>query len=216
MENLIELSTTAIAKFSEAKSQIEKLATQCNNVVITNIENLETAKHLAKTAKAIENLIEEKRKEITAPILNEKKKIDDFAKTLTSKLNDALKNIRGQILSFEKRLEEERIAEQRRIEAEKRELEERLKKAALEDTGSAEVLEKESLKLIEMNEQSAKLSNQTSNSVRKVWKYSISDMTLIPRDYLTVDEKKVKDAISSGIREIPGILIFQEDQLVLR
>jgi len=216
MENLIELSTTAIAKFSEAKSQIEKLATQCNNVVITNIENLETAKHLAKTAKAIENLIEEKRKEITAPILNEKKKIDDFAKTLTSKLNDALKNIRGQILSFEKRLEEERIAEQRRIEAEKRELEERLKKAALEDTGSAEVLEKESLKLIEMNEQSAKLSNQTSNSVRRVWKYSISDMTLIPRDYLTVDEKKVKDAISSGIREIPGILIFQEDQLVLR
>lgn len=50
----------------------------------------------------------------------------------------------------------------------------------------------------------------------KVWKFKITDPSLVPREYLTVDETLVRRAVAGGSREIPGVEIYQEDQLRIR
>jgi hypothetical protein len=51
---------------------------------------------------------------------------------------------------------------------------------------------------------------------RKSWEFELSDILQVPRDYLILDEKRVRDSIRMGIREIPGIRIFETTKTVLR
>jgi hypothetical protein len=48
--------------------------------------------------------------------------------------------------------------------------------------------------------------------VQKRWVFDATtiDMSLLPDEYKTFDEKKIKEAISAGAREIPGVNIFQD------
>ena len=52
--------------------------------------------------------------------------------------------------------------------------------------------------------------------VTKKWKARITDEKIVPREYLGVDQVKVNDAIKSGVREIPGIEIFEESTVAVR
>jgi hypothetical protein len=53
-------------------------------------------------------------------------------------------------------------------------------------------------------------------STRKVWTFEITDEAAVPRDYLVVDETKIRQAMRDGAREIPGVRIYQDDQLAVR
>jgi hypothetical protein len=51
---------------------------------------------------------------------------------------------------------------------------------------------------------------------RKVWAFKIIEMVAVPREYLAVNEQSIRDAIKMGIRNIPGIHIFEETKTVFR
>lgn len=51
---------------------------------------------------------------------------------------------------------------------------------------------------------------------RKTWEFELTDIAQVPRDYLILDEKRVRDAIRMGIRDLPGIRIFETSKTVLR
>ncbi len=53
-------------------------------------------------------------------------------------------------------------------------------------------------------------------STRKRWTYEILDISLVPKEYLIVDPVKVNGQIKIGIREIPGIKIFETIDLSTR
>ena len=55
-----------------------------------------------------------------------------------------------------------------------------------------------------------------SSFAKRPWTHVIVDTNLIPRDYLTVDEQAIRRAITAGIREIPGVRIYQETQINYR
>jgi hypothetical protein len=65
------------------------------------------------------------------------------------------------------------------------------------------------------SQQAVVVAETPKNSITKVWSYELLDLNAVPREYLTIDDTKVKTAIKSGVREIPGILIYQKDQLVI-
>jgi len=56
----------------------------------------------------------------------------------------------------------------------------------------------------------------TSAHQRKVWTFEVQNASLVPADYKIVDEQLIKDAIKMGIREIPGVRIFEETKTILR
>jgi hypothetical protein len=53
-------------------------------------------------------------------------------------------------------------------------------------------------------------------STRKVWKFEVVDKAKVPLEYLVLDDVAVRKAITGGVREIPGLLIKQDDVLAVR
>ena len=49
-----------------------------------------------------------------------------------------------------------------------------------------------------------------SASSRKTWKYEIIDPDLVPRELCEPSPAKLRTAVNSGIREIPGVRIYEE------
>jgi len=50
----------------------------------------------------------------------------------------------------------------------------------------------------------------------KTWAFDITDISQVPREYLQLDEVKIRQAIAAGTRTISGINIFQKDSISLR
>lgn len=50
----------------------------------------------------------------------------------------------------------------------------------------------------------------------KVWRFEVTDPTLVPREFLAVDEVAIRKAVMAGSREIAGVRIYQEDKLSIR
>lgn len=53
-------------------------------------------------------------------------------------------------------------------------------------------------------------------SIKNSWDWSLLDSELIPREFLCIDEKKIEEAVKQGIRKIPGIQIFEKENMSLR
>jgi vancomycin resistance protein YoaR len=208
----------ALTVFEPLKAKITTLADECRNIVISDEDSLERAKDHAKAAKKISTTIDEKREEAKKPYLEGGRRIDALAKSLTAELDAGTKTLREQIRNFELKKEQARQAELARIAAEKakieKEQEELRKKMEEENPGSIDVL-MPMVDTIRLDVAAAALKEEKS-PLKKVWTYKITDELQIPRLYLSVDDKKIKGAIQSGLRDIPGLEIFQDSQLVLR
>lgn len=122
-------------------------------------------------------------------------------------------------------------AEQRRLAEEQRKIEEAKSKA---DAEERERLEAEQRKLDEQK-QAAKEAEAISVQApalpkketvvrtahgaahtRKVWKFEVESTDEIPREYLMADEKKIRAAVKNGVRNIPGVKIFQNTEMTIR
>jgi len=51
---------------------------------------------------------------------------------------------------------------------------------------------------------------------KKPWVFEVLDSLIVPREFMAVDEKKIRDAVRMGVREISGVRIFQDDQINFR
>jgi type I site-specific restriction-modification system R (restriction) subunit len=206
-----------LQKFNDAKVMIDSLTVKCQKLVVSNKQSLDYAKDLAKEAQKVEKMIEDKRKEITVPILDFKRSIDDHAKKLTEALKASIKNVRTQILTYETELERARQEELRKIEAERQKIEEEKRKLAESQPQNGHAAHPVSMpEEMLLNHKVKELEQDRSKSIRYVWRYKIIDEALVPREFLSVDERKITASVAAGIRTIAGIEIYQEEQLVLR
>ena len=49
---------------------------------------------------------------------------------------------------------------------------------------------------------------QGTVSIKMVWRHRVIDVEKVPRQYLMINDSEIKKAITAGIREIPGIEIY--------
>ena len=225
---------SSINTFAQVKIMVDDLTQACNGIVIIDPSSLEKGKDLAKKSKKIASAIEDHRKELTKPFFDAKKSIDDFAKLLTDGLDKATKKLRDQILGYETEQERLRREELRRIEEERRKAEE-AKRIAEEAMAKAQEATITDIKSVSLNGdiqlEAVKASNEDikayedkmkeleqsrTKDIRLIWNYEVLNENEIPREYLIIDDRKIKDAIKAGVRSIPGINIFQIEQLNLR
>lgn len=50
----------------------------------------------------------------------------------------------------------------------------------------------------------------------KKWTWELEEEALVPRDYLSLDEKKIDEAVKQGVRTIPGIKILEKEEISMR
>lgn len=56
----------------------------------------------------------------------------------------------------------------------------------------------------------------STKGLTKRWIHELTDLSQVPREYLQLDEKKVREAIAAGVRSIAGIRIYQDESISLR
>lgn len=228
-----------IQQFDQLKADITLKLAPSLDIKVTDKSSMNNALLAGKEANHFKKLVEDKRKELVAPLNDQVKRINDYAKLISEPINKSIDYLKSELSSFERKLEEERMVEQKRlqVEAQKKALElEKEKKEELERHSFAAefgTVDESDLKRQEIvsnaefdrkqndlekeikTEEKAVLSNKVSGA-RKIWKFEVQDLNLVPREYLSIDEKKVREAIQKGITEIPGIRAYQETTIALR
>lgn len=58
--------------------------------------------------------------------------------------------------------------------------------------------------------------NGVSAFAKKPWVFEITDEDKVPREFCVPDNKKIRDAIKQGVRDLPGCRIFEDTQVNYR
>lgn len=196
----------------------EKVQITCKDEYDTaGIYFLQIKKHL--------KLAEEERVKITGPLNTSLRNTNDLFKRISDPLKKIQTIIESKMRTWtdseRKRLEAEQKA---KLEAEKKAFAEQAKAAKKEaiELGSevafeaATTLQKRADSIDTENvqvKQTLRLGQEGTVAERRVWKFKVVDETLIPREFLTIDEKKVnglKTQYGESGKTIPGIEFYQE------
>lgn len=165
-----------------------------------------------ETAKTLRDLVgstgtvEKARKIEKDQILKDGRTVDGFFAAMAEPTKKALDRVLGEINRYQRaKLEAERKAQVERDEAARKE-------AALFDEAPpapvAPVTVKEAARV-------TSISGAKATATRK-WKGEVKDFGLIPRQYLMPNQRAIDAAISGGVREIPGVLIYEDIQTAIR
>ena len=205
------------------KGRAAELVTVADDCAIIDEKSLTDAIDITAQIKAAFDQIESERDQYTRPMLLLKRMADGKFKAITDPLQAAEARLKGMILTFQRAEQKKRDdaeAAQAKADREAKEKYE-MEKAEYE-------AEKVAAKAGIVPPPAAppepppppppppptnpsSYGNYGSKATRKSkWVHEVADLTDVPLKYLTVDDKAVKAAIKEGVREIPGIKIFDE------
>ncbi|MCP4178065.1 MAG: hypothetical protein GY756_09880 [bacterium] len=183
------------------------------------------ASNILKEIKSKIKELDTKRKEMTKPIDESKKRIMAFfsvpMEILTNKERELKQSITTYI-SLQERLFREK-QEKARIEVEKEEarklkiLDQKIERAEASgkiDKAENLRIEKEEV-FVPIQKLETTMPKIAGQSMRKIWKHKINDIRLIPREYLVVDNQKIAAIAraTKGTLTIPGVTFYAENYL---
>lgn len=210
------------AKDLHPGSNAGHLIQRAHELAITGPETAGVAAECAKTLHKMAGEIEKRRKEMVAPFNQGVRQINAMASEAARPLVEAETHLRDK-LSVWQRAEAKRIAAEAEAarEAEALALSAAANAAA---SGDAETAEDIAEAVGQMPDPAALAQMKpvargdfgAVASTRKGWAFEVNDPDQVPREYLTIDERKVKAAIAGGVREIPGLVIFETATLVIK
>ena len=155
--------------------------------------------------------VEEARKGQVDPFNKLVKRVNDIFRPIGDGLTKSESIIKDKVKQWRIKKEEIKQVEERKRQAEyAAKIAEEQAKTKLEKREAEIVLPPPSI----IQTQTRGSSSTASN--RKVWKYEILDETKIPREYLIIDESKIKAMIKAGVREIAGVKIFEDFEISVR
>ena len=156
----------------------------------------------AFTAKALKDTtfkVEAFRKKEKEQILADGRTVDAFFAGLIEPVKAALDRLIAEL----NRYQTAKLAAQRA-----REEEERKAAELFEEPPPAPIPVREAARVVSMEGVKATASRR--------WVHTVTDPLAVPRNYLMVNEMAVKAAIAGGVREIPGVRIFEEIRTSIR
>jgi len=223
-EFLIALSPVA----QELVKQANGYELEVNKVTIDNNEQRGNAVELGKKLNGLTKDLETERLNQTRPLDATKKEIMDLYTPVANACSTMVNSLKKAILAFdqEERRKAEEAARIARLKAEEEARKERERLAKLaEKQMEQNRFEKAEETIIRMEEVAPvvapvimpQIQKQKGESIRKIWKFRVIDEKLIPREYLTRDDKKIQGVVNSlkSDANIPGIEVYFEEFLTL-
>ena len=205
-----------ILKGDDMEKQLElveqksgELEIKLQTFAITSTEDNTKAASFQGWLKGAQKELEKERKFLVDPLNKHIKDINAKYKPLTEKLTTLHEVIGSKMLVWyneQKRVSEETARKQQ--EAVDKEKQERREMGM----GIADIADPVPQQTVESKTQ----TNWGTSYVRKSWTFKIVDPTKIPSKYYVLDEGIIRQEIRDGVREIPGIEIFQEETMATR
>ena len=166
----------------------------------------------AKLLKQAAGVVEKARKGEKDQILKDGRTVDDWFGRLAVPLKAAADAVVAAINSHQRKmLEEKRAAEEAARKAEQ----ERLKAEATPFDDPAPVAQVAPIKAAEAT-RVVSSSGRVAATASTVWRHEVTDPAAVPRQYLMVNEAAIKAAIAGGVREIPGVRVYEDVRTAIR
>lgn len=187
------------------QSEAADIVTRAQNFHITSEELASDANNVLHWIAKAKKSLEERRKFFVQPLNDQVKKVNALFKEITGPLIKADAIIRSKVVDYRIKLEEEARKEEeklrRKAEAQQKKKEEKALAKGEEPPPPPPAPKVEVPQTI------------GGVTITKPWTYGIEDINKVPRKYLTLDTVEVMQAIRQGIREIPGLRIYQKESV---
>lgn len=194
---------TDVSDRDQIRNQIEQHALRVEQLVqyakdydVCSKWAAEEALTIATSSRDLFKKIEAARKEIIEPARRFTNRVNDTAKVFTEKLQEVESVIKAKIDAWK--------ADVAREQAEK-EAEAKL---------LAKSLNVDIIPFVEETTHRIKTEGATSYE-KTIWKFDLQDISKVPLEFLTINEKLVDGCIKSGMRDIPGLRIYSEQKTII-
>lgn len=203
---------TVKAGFAGYLEQINTLNDIAAALVITDDKSATEAVSMTGKIKKLSNQIEKERKVIIDSPSAFVKNVNNFVKSFSDPLQMADKTLRSKISNYQYQLDLERRKREEDMRRAQAELQARLDAEAKKNN----VIAPQVIDIPVKEEKPIIRTEQGSASIRKTWKGEIVSAAEVPAQYCSPDQKKIDEAIKAGIREIPGVRIYEHITTVMR
>lgn len=196
----MEIEKIEEREVQEYSTQVEFIVGKAEGLEIHTEEDLVKAGDILSDIKKVEKAVSERKNSITRPLMTALAGARNLFKPLEAGYGSAKKIVSDKMVAYTV-AEEERVAkEQARIEArvEKGTMREDTAIQKLEDVGDAP-------KSVD--------SSRTKTTFVTRTKMRIVDESLIPREYMTPDTRKITDAVLRNGEVIPGVETYKEKSI---
>ena len=197
-----------------AEDELKKMKVVSDALVVKDEASLELAVSLAGQAKLLFKKIEGERKVIIEKPYKFFKAINSLCKKWTPKLTDIENSLKRKIGTYKYQQDLDRNKKEKAQADAREELQKTIDKQA-EDAG-VDAPQIPAMAPIPKVDTVARSDDGSSAFIKQPWVYEITDEEAIPREYCVPNPTKIKEAIKAGIREIPGVKIFQDVQTTIR
>lgn len=175
---------------------------------------------------ALEKRVEEVRTEVVKPHNDLVKAVNARAKEVLAPLLKAKQILKARLIEYDDKVEEEARKERERIAKEKADAEaarDAKLRAAHAVAADAGELVQQAQEIHAEHDQAAAgfeieeraLKEEEVKGVGKRWVFEVVSLAEVPRQYLVVSEPLIREAVRLGVREIPGVRIYQEKTLAV-
>lgn len=167
----------------------------------------------AARSKKLLNALETERKRVIEAPDKFVRSVNAFCRTFKEPLDGVASTLRQKIATYQFQKELERRKIQKAMEEEAARLQAKLKAEAAKAGIEAPPL----MPVPAPRPDSiTRTEGGASASIRTQWTGEITDPDQVPREYCSPDQGKITQAVKAGIREIPGIRIYEKPVTVLR
>ena len=197
-----------------AEDELKKMKVVSDSLVLKDETTLELAVSLTGQANRLFKKIEDARKAIVKDPNKFVKAVNNLCKKWTPKLKDIENSLKRKIGNYKYQQDLDRNKKIKEQNEAREDLQEAINKQAEEAGVDAPQIP--AMAPVKKVDTIARSDDGTSASITRPWVYEVTDEEAIPRKYCVPNPKKIKDAIKAGIREIPGVRIFQDTKTTIR
>lgn len=210
-----------IVSFDAIKATANEALEIAKSIKVNDADSAAAATGKLSELKAIADRVENIRKDLVAPIDEERKRIQDMAKAISTPIDSAKRNLSDEIRRWQN---EERLKAEKAAEEERKAAEARLAETLADDNASIEDVERVTAH-VEVASKPVKMSKSLKPlKTRENWKFTVTDFKALVQHALATESlwmlspneseigKKVR-AANTPLRQCPGLEIYSEEGL---
>lgn len=191
---------------------IDGMVAESQKIIVKDEATSVMAIELAGGAKKLNKTIEDYRKELVQPALDFQRSVNNLCKHYQDRLTTIERDVKAKCSQYQQRVELER----RKAQEAARKAQEELQRQIAAEAKAANVEPPPIVAPVVPEAPKTVRTEQGSMTFKEVWKFEVTAAPDVPRAYLAVDEKLIRQAVASGIRHIPGVRIWSEKEASIR
>ena len=210
----------------QLRSTVQELCELAGDMMIMTRADLSAATDIVKAIKTRFRDAEEERKRLVRPFNDGVSAINARFKAMTTPLSDAENDLKAKMLAFQKEEEKRAQEEATRIEKARREAEEKARKEAEEQAAESDraplpevVKEAPPTPIVQAHKPTTYGQTGAVSTVKKRWVFdlvNIQELAASRPDLVTVDTVKINQEIRGKGGNIPGLNIFEKEEMQVR